>query len=382
MVLTSSSPAPVTVPTSPAPTSAPPVTRAPSRDRFVDGLRALAILGVVIGHWLVGALVETDGGLRIDSPLRYLPWLHVATWLLQMLALFFLVGGYTSANGLRRARERGVPDAMWIRRRLWRLGRPVLAASAMLALALPLAAVSGVAPGTLRTTVVLFLQPLWFMGVYAVITVLTPYLLRADARWGLGVPLVSVGVVAAVDLARFGPGGDAVPGWFGYLTVLPAWAFGFQLGVAWARGRLDQRAARWLLTLGAAAFVTLLVVLDYPVSITSVPGATRSNSNPPSLMVPALAAIQIGAAMLLRPRIEHLLRRRAVWLGVAALNLAAMGIFCWHQVALVIVSDLASRTDLATSPEHVSWLVTRLTWYPILALVLAGLVMLTRRWER
>ena len=46
------------------------------RDRAVDALRALAILGVVLGHWLVTALVVgDDGSLRVASPLKHLPQL-------------------------------------------------------------------------------------------------------------------------------------------------------------------------------------------------------------------------------------------------------------------------------------------------------------------
>lgn len=182
------------------------------RDRFIDGLRALAILGVVAGHWLIGALVVTPaGGLRIDSPMRYLQWLHPATWFLQMLGLFFLVGGYTAAQGPRRARARGETDAQWIRRRLWRIGRPVAASAVILAVALALLVWSGLSAATARTTVVLFLQPLWFMGVYAVITALTPYA-------GLVLRLPSGGVVVG-GTGRPPGGGRPVRRWPGGLRV-------------------------------------------------------------------------------------------------------------------------------------------------------------------
>src|SRR5262245_37991244 len=70
------------------------------RDRALDAFRALAILGVVLGHWMVTALTRgQDGALHINSPLAHLPGLAPMTWLLQMLGLFFLVGGYTSARG-------------------------------------------------------------------------------------------------------------------------------------------------------------------------------------------------------------------------------------------------------------------------------------------
>src|SRR5680860_724383 len=71
----------------------------PGRDRALDGLRALAILGVVLGHWMVGALVlGADGALTVDSPLRTQPGLAPASWLLQMLGLFFLCLLYTSPS--------------------------------------------------------------------------------------------------------------------------------------------------------------------------------------------------------------------------------------------------------------------------------------------
>ena len=63
------------------------------RDRAVDALRALAILGVVLGHWLVTALVADGGALHAASPLRHMPWLAPISWVFQTLAVFFLVGG-------------------------------------------------------------------------------------------------------------------------------------------------------------------------------------------------------------------------------------------------------------------------------------------------
>jgi peptidoglycan/LPS O-acetylase OafA/YrhL len=47
----------------------------PDRDRSIDALRAFAILGVVLGHWLVTALAASgDGRLTVASPLRSMPW--------------------------------------------------------------------------------------------------------------------------------------------------------------------------------------------------------------------------------------------------------------------------------------------------------------------
>lgn len=356
-----------------------------TRDRAIDGLRAVAILGVVGGHWLVtGLTVRADGSLRIDSPLRYLGGFAPASWLFETLGLFFLVGGFAAARSLER---HGPDTGAWVRRRLARLLAPVLAATAALALALPVAALAGTPAGTLRTWTVLFVQPLWFIAIYAVVSALTPFAMRLDDRLGALAALPFLAAVAAVDLLRYGPWAGVVPAGVGFLTVLPAWLFTYQLGVAWARGRLGRRAAAWLVAGGGALFTVLVGWLDYPASMVGVPGSTRSNSSPPSLLVPALAAVQAGAALLVRDRLDGLLRRRqGLWAAVATVNLYALAIFCWHLTAVVLVSlaaqALGGVAGLTTRPDVLSWIAARAAWLPLLALVLAGLVVLAGRLER
>src|SRR5688500_17142074 len=105
-----------------------------TRDRAIDGLRAVAIVGVVGGHWLVAALTaRSDGSLRIDSPLRYLGGFAPVSWLLETLGLFFVVGGFAAAKSVAR---HGTDTGAWVRGRMARLLTPVLAAMAALAVAL------------------------------------------------------------------------------------------------------------------------------------------------------------------------------------------------------------------------------------------------------
>ena len=356
-----------------------------TRDRAIDGLRALAILGVVCGHWLVGALIPGAGGaLTVDSPLRTLDWLAPATWFLQMLGLFFLVGGYAAAQSLTRSRERGNTDGAWLRRRFVRLAWPILGAVGVVIAGIAVASVYGVPATTLRTWAVLVVQPFWFIGIYAVITALTPLALRLDARWGWPAALPMAGAVALIDVVRYGIG---APEAIGYLTVVPAWMFTYQLGVTWARRGIDRTVATGLLAGGAALFVTLLVLAKYPLSMVTVPGAGRSNSNPPSLLVPALAAAQAGAAILGRDRLAGLLHRRAgLWKAVGLLNLFAMTLFCWHQTALVAVVSVAAKagdvTGLTDPPDGPGWVLARVAWFPVMGAVLAGLAVLAGRYER
>lgn len=147
------------------------------RDRAVDGLRALALLAVPTGHWLLGGFtLDADGGLHNASPLSAFGALAPASWVLQMLGIFFLVGGYASALSYRR---RPGSAGAWLKGRIVRLGRPVLGVTAVWALAAPVLYAAGVPEASLRTGATLVVQPLWFVGVYVVVTALTPYCVRA-----------------------------------------------------------------------------------------------------------------------------------------------------------------------------------------------------------
>src|SRR4051812_45908229 len=83
----------------------------PDRDRAIDALRAIAILGVVLGHWLVTALVIGDGPVRVVSPLQHLPMLTPISWIFQTLAIFFLVGGQVAAASWSR---RSITYGDWV----------------------------------------------------------------------------------------------------------------------------------------------------------------------------------------------------------------------------------------------------------------------------
>ncbi|MGW0754016.1 acyltransferase family protein [Streptomyces sp. NPDC002587] len=353
------------------------------RDRAVDGLRALALLAVPTGHWLLGGFtLDPDGGLHNASPLSVFGGLAPASWVLQMLGIFFLVGGYASVLSFRR--REGSAGA-WLKGRVVRLGRPVLGVTAVWALAAPVLYASGVPEATLRTGATLVIQPLWFVGVYVVVTALTPYCVRAARRlggWAAAPLLLSV---AVVDFLRYGPFADAVPSWLSLINILPGWLFAYQLGVSWGEGRIGRRGAWLLLAGGTVLFAALLAVFHYPASMVGVPGAQRTNSHPPSLLVLALAAAQSGAAVLLRDRLARLLARPALWAPVVVINLCAMTILCWHQTAMLAAavpgSFVGELAGLTTAPDSLGWIAARLAWMPVFAALLVGIARYARRFE-
>ncbi|WP_405481476.1 acyltransferase [Streptomyces sp. NBC_00009] len=353
------------------------------RDRAIDGLRALALLAVPMGHWLLGGFsLDGQGALHNASPLSSFGFLAPISWVLQMLGIFFLVGGYASVLSYRRTLEAGGSTSAWLRGRLARLGRPVLGVTAVCAALIPALYTLGVPEKTLHTGSTLVIQPLWFVGIYTVITALTPYCVRAARKLGAWAAAPLLGSVAVIDFLRYGPYADAMPSWLSLLNLLPGWMFAYQLGVCWGEKRIGRRGAWALLIGGAALFATLLLAFHYPESMVGVPGEARTNSHPPSLLVLALAAAQSGAAMLLRDRIGRLLRRPALWAPVVVINLSAMTILCWHQTALLTAaipgSFAGAIPGLTTSPDSLGWIAARIAWLP----VFAGLLVLIGRYTR
>ena len=347
----------------------------------MDALRALAIAGVILGHWLVTALVLTPsrGGTKLadSSPLAAMHWLAPASWIFQTLAIFFLVGGYSAAVSYKG-------DYLgWLQKRMARLSRPV---AVLAAVWVPLTVgmvLGGVPGGTVHTVVTLVLDPLWFLCVFAGLTALTPLAVALVRRLGAWAALLPAALVAGVDAARFGLGG---PGWLDWLNVGAGWLVPYLLGMAWARGSFrGWKVPAALLAGGAAATAALVTWARYPASMVGVNGAHISNLNPPTLAAVTFGVAQVGLVLLLRPALARLMRRPLAWAAVALANLSAMTLFLWHQSAFLAVnlagSLLGRLPGLSTTPSSPLWIAERLAWLPVFAAALAAAWLLFHRAE-
>ncbi|MFF8635297.1 acyltransferase [Streptomyces pilosus] len=347
------------------------------RDRAVDALRALAVLGVVLGHWLVTALVADGRTLHTASPLQHMPWLAPVSWTFQTLAVFFLVGGHVATRGYASARARGVPYRRWLRDRLARLFTPVAAVLTLWTAVTAVLLLSGAEYATVRTLAKLALSPLWFLLVFAALTAATPLVARLHPLWPLA-------VVLHVDLLRFGLG---APDSLGLLNLAAGWLVPYTLGAAWTRGELEHRRSGWILLLsGTAATAALVAWAGYPASMVGVPGAGVSNLDPPTLVAVTFGLAQCGLALLLRERLREAMRGPVAWAAVALVNLSAMTLFLWHQTALMATTATALTAGrlpgLHTVPDGPGWIAARLVWLPVFLLALAVCVGAFRSWER
>src|SRR5262249_20061449 len=98
-----------------------------SRNRYVDFLRAASMLVVPVGHWLAAAPYFDPSGELIGAHiLTVVPWTAWLTWIVQVMPIFFIVGGYANGVSWRAARRDGRSYATWLESRLRRLVWPLL----------------------------------------------------------------------------------------------------------------------------------------------------------------------------------------------------------------------------------------------------------------
>ena len=215
-----------------------------SRNRVVDLLRAVAILVVVLGHWTVAAVYVDDAGeLRRGDLLELATWTHPLTWVVQVMPVFFLVGGYANALSWRSARARGTAYGGWLRARLRRLTIPVLPLMVFWAVVAPVAHALGADGETLRIASRASLVPTWFLAAYVVVVSVAPLTLRLWERWGWASVVGLLALGGLVDYLSIT--NDVFL--LGFLNYLVVWGAVHQLGYAWLDGSSPAPAAgsRW-----------------------------------------------------------------------------------------------------------------------------------------
>jgi len=235
----------------------------------------------------------------------------------------------------------------------------------------------------MHTLLTLVVDPLWFVGVYAALTALTPAALRLARRFGAWAAAFPAAIVAAVDLVRFGIHG---PAWVGWINLPAGWLVPYLLGVAWAAGALrGRKGPALMLAGGVAATAALITLAGYPASMVGVNGAAISNLNPPTIAAVTFGLAQCGLALLMRDRLARWMRRPLAWAAVATVNLSAMTLFLWHQTAFIMVTSLGMLAGhapgLLTAPASAAWVAERLAWLPAFAVALAGLWLMFRGLE-
>jgi fucose 4-O-acetylase-like acetyltransferase len=350
------------------------------RDRYVDLLRAFSICVVVLGHWLIAVVEYRGGEFTGDNALARIPGLWALTWVLQVMPLFFFVGGFANLASWDSVRDKGGTYWHFLHSRLERLLRPVVL---FVAIALPLMTLldlTDLDEGAVALVGGTTARVLWFLGLYLVVVALAPITADLHRKHGVRVPIALTVAVVVVDVSRLH---FDVP-YIGYLNFLAVWLFVHQLGYFYKDGTLvglGRVGALRLAGVGLIALAALTLSGLYPGSMVGLPGQ-RSNMDPPSICIVALTLWQVGLAMLLRPWMNEKLKQPDLWARVIVVNVTIMTIFLWHLAVLVVANAVALPLGLPQPDVGTwGWWALRLLWLPVLAGSLALVVTALGKYE-
>lgn len=355
--------------------STPPVAKG-GRDKFLDVVRAGAILAVITQHWVMPVLSYSDGRLATGNALATPGWWAV-TWLSQVMPLVFFAGGAANLISLRRAPS----SRAWLAGRIRRLLVPVLPLVAVWLVVPDLLQGMGIPPQPLQIAGSIAAQLLWFLSVYLLTVLVTPLMVAAHRRWGLKVPFVMAAAGVLVDVARFND-----LGMIGYVNAVFVWVAVHQLGFHYVEGKLGELSRRAALGLSAAGFgVTALMVAfgPYPASMIGMPGAPVSNMSPPTVLLAFLAVGQIGLLLAFRPQLNALAAKPRFGAALSWIGARFMTVYLWHMPALIVVSGITvyGLRYATPAPGTLLWLVMVPMWFGACAAVLVGLLRLFARFE-
>ena len=349
------------------------------RDGYVDLLRALSLLVVVVWHWVFSVILWRVDGPHASNPIGTTHGLWALTWVLQVMPIFFWVGGFVHLTTWESTERAGGTYGEFLRRRLGRLLGPTAVCLAAVLLLRLLTAVLIPDVEWVARGLVLMVSPLWFLGVYVVMVLLAPLAVRAHRAGGEVVLVLLAGAAILVDVLRFRYHLEHIE----LANLVIVWGLAHQFGFFYDRLVAAPRRAAWCLFLGGFFMLMGLTNIGlYPRSMVGVPGEAISNMGPPTLCIAALAVLQVGLALLVRPAALRWMegdgpRRLVAWAGANA-----MTVFLWHLTGYAVAYGLLRlagwHAPQSTTP---GWWLQRPLWAIAPALATAPLVMFFRRFD-
>jgi peptidoglycan/LPS O-acetylase OafA/YrhL len=352
------------------------------RNRYVDFLRAVSILVVIIGHWLIATSYYADGELINGHLLKSHPQTQWLTWIFQVMPIFFIVGGYSNAVSLESSRRKGIAYAGWLAGRLHRLVGPVLVLIVAWAGIGLLLGLFGAGPAVIQYASRASLIPTWFLAIYIMVVVLAPVTYRLWCRLGYVSVLLFAAIAVLVDIAFFAADLRLL-GWSNYFWV---WLAVHQLGYAWRDGRTGTPAVMLLCSL--AGLVTLAVMIftgPYPFAMVGSPDEGLSNTLPPKATLMALATFQFGLLLAIENPMRRALHSLRLWAAVVLVNTMIMTVYLWHITVMIIcvaILYLAGGIGLGIEPGTSTWWLTRPVWTLGLIAVLIPVALALSPFER
>lgn len=346
------------------------------RDLTLDLARVFCVLLVVVIHLLmVGVGVGPDGSLVIARTLEEQPWFDAASWIGQIMPLFFVVGGFASLTAWRSNVRRGGTAADYVKTRVLRLAQPSLPLFVFYVVVIGGATVLALAPELVETVVIGAGAPLWFIAAYTLCQTVVPVMVRLHER----APLPTLGALAvgvvAVDALRYGTGIEEL----GYLNLFFVWVLVQQLGFWYADGWFARRRPWQLLLVIAACYGVLLpLALVGPYSTNML-----TNLNPPTLPLVLLGVAQACTLRLLRPALARLMGTHAARAVVFLVGTRLMTIYLWHLPVIIILAGVGLLIPGASpAPASPAWWWSRILVFLLVLAVLFAFSLVVGRWEQ
>jgi len=374
--------------TAPAPTSASSLSLGdlagaakPDRNRAVDFYRAVAMLAVSLGHWAAIAVgFDQVGALTAGNALEHSPSLSWITWILQVMPLFFVVGGFSSAMSLDSHTARSGRPQDWVIARLRRMLAPTAVLGGTWLSIVAVATVAGFGQYAMLGLAAASI-PLWFLANYTIDTAIAPYVLPLFRRNPRRFVAGGLAIFAAVEVSRFAevpylPQVNWVLGWLLFQVAGFAWRDGL---LPTGRRLLGISGALWVSTIAAVAFG------PWPVSMVNFPGLSHSPTAPPTLALLLFGAAYSSAAVAAAPAISAwLARSTTAWKAVVAANSVALTVYLWHFTAAVAaIAVLFAFGALPTAAVGTAaWWIQKIPMTLLSALILAGIVAAVSKVER
>ena len=343
----------------------------PTRDRYVDFLRALAILAVVCGHWMIATIQRTPHGIAIGNVLSHQPGLRPLTWVFQVMGVFFVVGGFSTRRTIEAASHFDVGAVL--ASRVERLLRPTLVFVVAWIAAVVVLRSAGVDARLTHAFARIAAQPLWCLAVYLVVTLIAPAQLALHRRVpALLIVILPIATVGA-DVLRF----DHVAPGVAVLNYLFVFGFAQELGFHLSSGwdRVTRGVALMVAVAAAGVLLALVIFGPYPVSMVGLPGARVSNMSPPTLCILLLTVMQTAVFTVLRPAGQAWLAGQRAWIATVAANAGIMTIFLWHLSAAAVVGALLYAGDVLPAPGSADWWLLKLPWFVGCLVLLVGFVL-------
>lgn len=343
-----------------------------NRDTGIDLVRSLCVIAVVLLHAIMVGVDVVDGRPVFDNASTGTWWIVPVSWALQVMPLFFVIGGFSGLLAHRSNLARGGDARSFVAGRVHRLLRPAVVTIAVIGAVLWALLLLGVPSDLVAVAGYRYGQPLWFLAVFLLCQALVPALANAHGKRPILTLAALLAAAVAVDTARALSGIDAL----GFLNLAFVWLALQQIGFFLADGRIDALSRGTRIRLALAAIAALLLAFATGLW----PADLIAHLNPPTIALVLVGIAHTCALSLHRTRLSALSRHPFAATLTAFIGGRTMTIYLWHMPVLLAMAGAVALNAIgegALLPEigSAQWWSGRPLWLAT-ALALTALVAL------